>query len=80
MNDWSKYNGINRIAARKGDALVVWKLDRIVRSLPHVAGLVGDLQKRGVGLKILTGDVDTRPLLADLSSASLQRLPSLSAT
>ncbi len=36
-------------AARKGDALVVWKLDRIGRSLPHVVGLVGDLQKRGVG-------------------------------
>jgi DNA invertase Pin-like site-specific DNA recombinase len=46
-------------AAREGDALVVWKLDRIGRSLPHVVGLVGDLQKRGVGLKVLTGDVDT---------------------
>jgi len=39
-------------AARQGDALVVWKLDRIGRSLPHVVGLVGDLQKRGVGLKV----------------------------
>lgn len=38
---------------------MVWKLDRIGRSLPHVVGLVGDLQKRGVGLKVLTGDVDT---------------------
>jgi DNA invertase Pin-like site-specific DNA recombinase len=46
-------------AAREGDVLVVWKLDRIGRSLPHVVGLVGDLQKRGVGLKVLTGDVDT---------------------
>src|SRR5271169_244011 len=45
--------------ARKGDALVVWKLDRIGRSLAHVVGLVGDLQKHGVGLKVLTGDVDT---------------------
>lgn len=45
--------------ARRGDALVVWKLDRIGRSLPHVVGLVGDLQKRGIGLKVLTGDVDT---------------------
>ena len=44
---------------RDGDALVVWKLDRIGRSLPHVVGLVGDLQKRGVGLKVLTGDIDT---------------------
>src|SRR5271155_3575493 len=45
--------------ARDGDALVVWKLDRIGRSLTHVVGLVSDLQKRGVGLKVLTGDVDT---------------------
>ena len=44
---------------RDGDTLVVWKLDRIGRSLPHVVGLVGDLQKRGVGLKVLTGDIDT---------------------
>ncbi len=36
-------------AAREGDALVVWKLDRIGRSLPHVVGLVGDLQKRRIG-------------------------------
>src|SRR5208282_3136442 len=46
-------------AARKGDALVVWKLDRIGRSLAHVVGLVGNLQKHGIGLKVLTGDVDT---------------------
>lgn len=45
--------------ARDGDTLVVWKLDRIGRSLPHVVGLVGDLAKRGVGLKVLTGDIDT---------------------
>jgi DNA invertase Pin-like site-specific DNA recombinase len=45
--------------ARDGDTLVVWKLDRIGRSLTHVVGLVRDLQKRGVGLKVLTGDVDT---------------------
>ena len=53
--------GLNQAlhVARDGDALVVWKLDRIGRSLPHVVGLVGDLQKRGVGRKVLTGDVDT---------------------
>ena len=45
--------------ARNGDALVIWKLDRIGRSLPHVVGLVGELQKRSIGLKVLTGDVDT---------------------
>lgn len=45
--------------SRAGDAFVVWKLDRIGRSLPHVVGLVNDLQKRGIGLKVLAGDVDT---------------------
>lgn len=35
--------------ARDGDTLVVWKLDRIGRSLPHVVGFVGELQKRDVG-------------------------------
>src|SRR3546814_13322601 len=29
------------------------------RALPHFVGLVGVLQKRGVGLKVLTGDIDT---------------------
>lgn len=37
--------------AREGDVLVVWKLDRIGRSLPHIVGLVGGLQGRGVGLR-----------------------------
>lgn len=53
-------------AARQGDALVVWKLDRIGRSLPHVVGLVGALQKRGIGLKVLTGDVDTKTVTGRL--------------
>jgi len=44
---------------RAGDALVVWKLDRIGRSLAHVVELVGTLQKREVGLKVLTGGIDT---------------------
>jgi DNA invertase Pin-like site-specific DNA recombinase len=44
---------------RDGDALVVWKLDRIGRSLAHVVDLVGALKKRGVGLKVLTGGIDT---------------------
>ncbi len=37
-------------ALRESDALVVWKLDRIGRSLAHVVELVGTFQKRGVGL------------------------------
>ena len=45
--------------ARAGDALVVWKLDRIGRSLAHVVELVGTLHARGIGLKVLTGGIDT---------------------
>lgn len=44
---------------RDGDALVIWKLDRIGRSLRHVVELVDGLQKRSVGLKVLTGGIDT---------------------
>ena len=44
---------------RASDALVVWKLDRIGRSLGHVVELVGGLQAKGIGLKVLTGGIDT---------------------
>jgi DNA invertase Pin-like site-specific DNA recombinase len=44
---------------RAGDALVTWKLDRIGRSLGHVVALVDGLQTRGIGLKVLTGGIDT---------------------
>src|SRR6266446_2961052 len=44
---------------RSGDALVVWKLDRIGRSLGHVVELVAGLQAKGIGLKVLTGGIDT---------------------
>lgn len=45
-----------------GDVLVVWKLDRLGRSLLDLVGLVEDLKARGIGLKVLTGQgaqVDT---------------------
>lgn len=47
-------------AARKGDVLVVWRLDRLGRNLKHLIETVDDLSKRGVGFKCLTGvDIDT---------------------
>lgn len=49
-------------ALREGDTLVVWKLDRLGRDLRHLVTIVDDLTKRGVGLKVLTGQgaaVDT---------------------
>lgn len=45
-----------------GDMLVVWKLDRLGRSLIDLVGLVENLKAREVGLKVLTGQgaqVDT---------------------
>lgn len=44
---------------RDGDTLVVWKLDRLGRSVKHLVDLVGDLQKQGVQFKSLTDSIDT---------------------
>jgi len=41
---------------RKGDVLVVWKLDRLGRGLRHLVSVVDDLTTRGVGLKVLSGE------------------------
>ena len=51
-------------ALRKGDVLVVWKLDRLGRNLAHLVNTVQDLSARGVGLRVLAGDgaqIDTSP-------------------
>jgi DNA invertase Pin-like site-specific DNA recombinase len=45
---------------RDGDTLVIWKLDRLGRSLPHLLQIAGQLQDRGVQLVITTMGVDTR--------------------
>lgn len=44
---------------RSGDVLVIWKLDRLGRSLSHLVQLVTALIKKGVGLKSLNDPVDT---------------------
>jgi DNA invertase Pin-like site-specific DNA recombinase len=44
---------------REGDSLVVWRLDRLGRSLRELLGVVHDLEKRGVAFKSLTESIDT---------------------
>ena len=44
---------------RDGEVPVVWKLDRLGRSLPHLVETVTDLAKRGVGFRSLTEAIDT---------------------
>lgn len=44
---------------RDGDTLVVWRLDRLGRSLKHLIDTVNDLEARGVGFKSVTENIDT---------------------
>jgi DNA invertase Pin-like site-specific DNA recombinase len=44
---------------RKGDTLIVWRLDRLGRSLKHLLTLVEDFGTRGIGFVSLTESIDT---------------------
>jgi DNA invertase Pin-like site-specific DNA recombinase len=49
-------------ALRAGDVLMVWKLDRLGRSLKHLVNTIHDLADRKIGFKVLTGqgaEIDT---------------------
>lgn len=46
-------------ALRTGDVLVIWKLDRLGRSLKNLIDIVNDLLQRKVGLKSLGDPIDT---------------------
>lgn len=46
-------------ALREGDTLVVWKLDRLGRSLPDLVKIVNDLSAKGIGFRSLKDGIDT---------------------
>lgn len=44
---------------RKGDTFVVWRLDRLGRSVRHLIEVVNDFEERGIGFKSLQETIDT---------------------
>ena len=54
-------------ALKSGDILVVWRLDRLGRSMRHLIAIVEDLRDRGVGFRSLQeGAIDTTSALGEL--------------
>jgi len=45
--------------AREGDTIVVWRLDRLGRSLKHLMETVNELGERGIGFRSLHENIDT---------------------
>ena len=45
--------------ARSGDMLIVWKLDRLARSMKHLIETIENLRGRGIGFRSLTEALDT---------------------
>jgi DNA invertase Pin-like site-specific DNA recombinase len=52
--------------AREGDTIVVWRLDRLARSIRHLIEIAADLQKRGIHLKSVTDAIDTSTASGEL--------------
>ena len=44
---------------RAGDTFIVWRLDRLGRSLPHLIETITSLESQGIGFKSLTENIDT---------------------
>ena len=57
----SERTGLNAALeyAREGDALLVWRLDRLGRSLKDLIEIIAGLEKRGAGFRSLQESIDT---------------------
>ena len=53
--------GLNEVLnfARAGDTVIVWKLDRLGRSLKHLIEVVNNLNNSNIGFRSLTENIDT---------------------
>lgn len=49
--------------ARAGDVIVIWKLDRLGRSVRQVLGTFDELHAKGATVKVLTQDIDTTTVM-----------------
>lgn len=61
--------------AREGDSLVVWKLDRLGRSMKGLVDLAADLEARKVDLRSLTDGIDTKTAAGRFFFMSWPRWP-----
>jgi DNA invertase Pin-like site-specific DNA recombinase len=65
----SERPGLNECLAalKQGDTLVIWRLDRLGRSMHHLVSLIESLRRRGVGFKSLCeGAIDTTTASGEL--------------
>ena len=74
----SKRPGLDACVAalQSGDTLVVWRLDRLGRSMPHLVGLVEELLGKGIGFRsLLDGAIDTTTASGELMFHIFSSLP-----
>ncbi|SQH39432.1 DNA-invertase [Salmonella enterica] len=56
----------------KGDTLVVWKLDRLGRSVKNLVALISELHERGAHFHSLTDSIDTSSAMGDSFSCNVR--------